>query len=324
MLNKLERKLGKIKWPSFMLILLGAYATGVLLSYVYPEALAWICFSPAHIFKGQVWRIFTFVATPTDSSIFMTLLLCFIYFSISKSLERIVGRFKVNFFLLTGWLITLISGFLYYWIFPVSSLLTVHLNMHYVFSTLFIVFSFIYPDATFLLMFFIPIKGKWMPLITLGMFTIEIVQIFLAKQFAYGWLYLFMIVAAILNVVLFLLLLGFRFKKKSQSSTQRHYQNETRGRAGGYQNYGGNVYQNNASRVEDVRQDAGYGSYQRTSSGPRTVRPYRHKCCVCGRTDLTNPELEFRYCSKCIGPYEYCSEHIYTHVHKKPSDTGNG
>ena len=226
MLNKLERKFGRIKWPSFMLILLGAYATGVLLSYVYPTAIAWICFSPSYIFRGQVWRLFTYIATPSSDSILMAALMCFIYFSIARSLERVVGRFKVNFFLLTGWLLTLLSGFIYHWIFPASSMLTVHLNMLYVFSTLFIVFSFVYPDATFLLMFFIPIKGKWMPFITLGMFVIDIAQIFLAQQFAYGWLYVFMIVAAVLNVVLFLLLMGYRFKKTAKSQTQRNYRSE--------------------------------------------------------------------------------------------------
>lgn len=41
----------------------------------------------------------------------------------------------------------------------------------------------------------------------------------------------------------------------------------------------------------------------------------RHKCKVCGRTDRTNPELEFRYCSKCAGDECYCSEHIHNHVH---------
>ena len=323
MLNKLERKLGKIKWPSFMLILLGAYATGVLLSNVYPTAIAWICFSPAHIFKGQVWRVFTFIATPYDGSILMAALLCFIYFSISRSLERIVGRFKVNFFLLTGWLLTLLSGFLYYWIFPGSSLLTVHLNMHYVFSTLFIVFSFIYPDATFLLMFFIPIKGKWMPFITLGMFTIEILQIFLARQFDYGWFYLFMIVAAVLNVILFLLLLGFKLKKHPKNSTQRNYERQTRERDDTvWQGQTGASYGSTSDRSSRNTSGQGYG-YQHTSSGPRTIRPYRHKCCVCGRTELTDPELDFRYCSKCIGPYEYCSEHIYTHVHRTPSGNGN-
>ena len=42
---------------------------------------------------------------------------------------------------------------------------------------------------------------------------------------------------------------------------------------------------------------------------------YRHKCAVCGRTDQSNPELEFRYCSKCRGYYCYCEEHINNHAH---------
>ncbi len=42
---------------------------------------------------------------------------------------------------------------------------------------------------------------------------------------------------------------------------------------------------------------------------------YKHRCCVCGRTDVTNPELEFRYCSKCNGNYEYCQDHLFNHKH---------
>ena len=41
----------------------------------------------------------------------------------------------------------------------------------------------------------------------------------------------------------------------------------------------------------------------------------RHRCVVCGRTELDDPELEFRFCSKCEGNYEYCMDHLYTHVH---------
>ena len=40
-----------------------------------------------------------------------------------------------------------------------------------------------------------------------------------------------------------------------------------------------------------------------------------HKCAVCGRTEKDSPNLEFRYCSKCEGSMEYCSEHLYTHKH---------
>lgn len=46
-----------------------------------------------------------------------------------------------------------------------------------------------------------------------------------------------------------------------------------------------------------------------TGSGPR------HRCVVCGRTEQDDPNLEFRYCSKCAGNFEYCQEHLYTHVH---------
>ena len=41
----------------------------------------------------------------------------------------------------------------------------------------------------------------------------------------------------------------------------------------------------------------------------------RHRCHVCGKTDLTNPELDFRYCSKCAGEQCYCPEHIRNHEH---------
>ncbi len=40
-----------------------------------------------------------------------------------------------------------------------------------------------------------------------------------------------------------------------------------------------------------------------------------HKCAICGQTSLEHPELQFRYCSKCNGNYEYCQNHLFTHKH---------
>lgn len=48
------------------------------------------------------------------------------------------------------------------------------------------------------------------------------------------------------------------------------------------------------------------------------IRPQgatRHRCAVCGRTEMDGEQLEFRYCSKCEGNYEYCQDHLYTHQH---------
>ena len=49
----------------------------------------------------------------------------------------------------------------------------------------------------------------------------------------------------------------------------------------------------------------------------RNTRVTKHKCAICGRTDEDDPSLEFRFCSKCNGNYEYCQYHLFTHEHVK-------
>ena len=53
------------------------------------------------------------------------------------------------------------------------------------------------------------------------------------------------------------------------------------------------------------------------TSSIRNAQPVisKHKCAICGRTSEEYPDLEFRFCSKCNGNYEYCSEHLFTHKH---------
>ncbi|HVS53092.1 MAG TPA: hypothetical protein VHD62_12115 [Opitutaceae bacterium] len=46
----------------------------------------------------------------------------------------------------------------------------------------------------------------------------------------------------------------------------------------------------------------------------------RHRCYVCGKTDLSHPQLDFRYCSKCAGDQCYCPEHIHHHAHVVAAD----
>lgn len=43
----------------------------------------------------------------------------------------------------------------------------------------------------------------------------------------------------------------------------------------------------------------------------------KHKCAICGRTEEDDENLEFRFCSRCDGNYEYCMEHLFTHEHVK-------
>jgi hypothetical protein len=46
------------------------------------------------------------------------------------------------------------------------------------------------------------------------------------------------------------------------------------------------------------------------------VREPFHRCAVCGKTDISNPEMDFRYCPEC-GGLGYCMEHIDNHEHRK-------
>lgn len=46
----------------------------------------------------------------------------------------------------------------------------------------------------------------------------------------------------------------------------------------------------------------------------------RHRCHVCGKTDKSHPDLDFRYCSKCAGDQCYCPEHIQNHAHVVSAD----
>lgn len=58
--------------------------------------------------------------------------------------------------------------------------------------------------------------------------------------------------------------------------------------------------------------------FTRPEPGPYAAKKpqtYTHRCTVCGRTDVSNPELEFRYCSRCNGYHCYCEEHINNHEH---------
>ena len=43
----------------------------------------------------------------------------------------------------------------------------------------------------------------------------------------------------------------------------------------------------------------------------------RHVCAVCGITDKSHREMDFRYCTKCEPPVAYCTEHLGSHEHRR-------
>ena len=73
-----------------------------------------------------------------------------------------------------------------------------------------------------------------------------------------------------------------------------------------------------ADMLRTLRQ--GRRSRVRQTERAAAVEQPRHLCYVCGKTDRSDPQLDFRYCSKCAGDQCYCPEHIQNHAHVVAAD----
>jgi len=153
-------------------------------------------------------------------------------------------------------------------------------NVFYINMALFFAFATLFPEMQVLLFFIIPIKIKWLAWANAAFFAFESIAYIIHGQALLALLPLM----AVLNYLLFFAgdLLDFVRKTK---------------------------------RTVNHRTNRKTVNFQSAQQHVREKKGYLHKCAVCGRTDVSNPELEFRYCSKCKGYYCYCSEHINAHVH---------
>ena len=124
-------------------------------------------------------------------------------------------------------------------------------------------------------------KMKWMAVFYVVIVAYEMIQYIMAG----AWYLVIPIVASLLNFIIFY----FGSKDFSRYNPKEvHRRNEFR-------------------RAMEPR--------GRTGSGGGAVT--KHKCAICGRTELDDPNLEFRFCSRCNGNYEYCQDHLFTHTHVK-------
>ena len=241
-----------------------------------------LCFNRDLILQGQVWRLITFVFTGAFSygSILMVLISSVCYFSLGRAIENTWGTLRFNLFYLAGVLLMDI----YAMIFDCQA------DPYYLNLSLFLSYSTLYPNAHFLLFFFIPVKARILALVDLALILFGL----FTNPFPYN---LFPLMALanyflffgkdILNVIPISWQANFSrlFRKKrfTGKSKQKPIQFYTA------------------------------SSYQASTA---TVKaPYSHRCTICGRTDLSDPDLEFRYCSRCNGYYCYCEDHISNHTH---------
>lgn len=235
-----------------------------------------LAFSPAHILRGQVWRLFTFALLPVSTGLWGIVFLYFYYY-IGNVLEQRWGSARFNLFVFSGLGLTVVYGFLVYFLFHVNFGVTAY----YLYMSMFFSFAALFPEQRVLLFFIIPLKIKWLAWLDAAMFLYDAIGCFAAGNVAAGLLPF----VAMLNFLVF----GWDMLFGGRAPIR--------------------------SRVSQQKKTIEFKKAVNKANAERRAAPYRFRCAVCGRTDVTNPELEFRYCSRCTGYHCFCQEHIGTHVH---------
>lgn len=286
-LRKLNAAVDRFAWkhprfgiPNLMRYIVIISAVVFLLDYFSNGAASYMLYFDAGLIleKGELWRLITWLFVPSGNNIFWTIIGLFCYYSIGSSVEGYWGRVKFNLFYLSCVVITVVLAF-------VSLLWTdyPYITNGMLNNVLFLVFATLFPTAMIRIQFIIPIQAKWLAALYVVLTIYDI--------FKYGLGYLIFMLPMYLGIWLPYLVFfwdrvwdllaefGFRFRHQNSKQT----------------------IQFKSAVRQQKKKDA--------------ERGYRHKCAVCGRTDTSNPELEFRYCSRCAGYHCFCQDHIFQHEH---------
>lgn len=287
-LNKLERKYGKYAIPNLMFYVVILYVVGFVFDLIAPEFYYnYLSLDMSAVLRGQIWRLVTFIIQPPATNLLFVIFTLYLYYMIGRQLEFVWGSFRFNLYYFMGVLFHIIAALLAHFIFPIALPMgTYYLNM-----SLFFAYAAIYPNQQFYLMGLIPIKVKWLAWIDAAYFGYTILQAFLPSYGGTPGVYGLLFKANALEA--FVSILNFLVFFLMTRNTKRFSPKEIKRK------------QTYRKEVQQGRQEAKYANGA------------KHRCHVCGRTELDDENLEFRYCSKCNGNYEYCQDHLFTHEHVK-------
>lgn len=297
-MSPFERKFGKYAIQNLSFVLVMCYAVGYLLQMFDRSGLliSYLTLNPYAILHGQIWRLVTWILIPPSSGgLFFTLIMLYFYCSIGTSLERTWGTYRYNVYLFQGMLFTIAGSFLlmgYCYLFrsgiPMVDMqgiihtLTIDTPDQY-FRAIAGVFSTYYINMSIFLAYAATFPDAQVLLMFIIPIRVKWLGVIYAVMLVFEFLGTnvygkFAIGASLLNfVVFFLTSRNMMHLNPKQIHRRQEFKREVR----------------------------------------RSTGITKHKCAICGRTEVDSPQMQFRFCSKCDGNYEYCEEHLYTHTHIK-------
>ena len=290
--SPLQRFLQKYAVSNLSLVIIMCYGFGYLLQYVNASFLNYLTLNPYAICHGQIWRLVTWVLVPPDTSnILFILIAMMFYYSIGTSLERVWGTYTYNVYIWLGIGITLIGAFV---VMAVSYILAGTAGISLTgesaaayFAAISRYFSTYYVNMSIFLAYALTFPDAvvllWFIIPVkvkwLGvLYGVLLAWDFVSTAMRGGWFVCVAMAASLANFLMFWLRPG-KMRRFSPRERKR-------------------------------RADFTDASKMRPKAGQA-----RHRCAICGRTELDDPTLEFRYCSRCEGNYEFCQDHLFRHQH---------
>ena len=286
-MSKFEKKFGRYAIPNLTLILILSYVAGYVIELLGSAAgvnlLGYLTLDPYRILHGQIWRLVTWVIVPPESLGIFTVIMLYFYYSLGTTLERTWGTYRYNVYIFSGMLFTIIGSFLCIGVvYLMYGSLPTEIASSYFYSG-----SYAFSTYYINLSIFLAFAATYPDMQVLLMFVIPVKMKWMGILDAVLMLYYvikggvftrFAIIASLLNFVLYF----WQLHRSRISPKQMHRR----------------------------------AQFEKKSNAGR-AKVTRHKCAICGRTEEDDPSLEFRFCSKCNGNYEYCQYHLFTHEHVK-------
>ena len=269
--------------PNLMLyVVIGNVVLGLLSNFSSGNFLSFFSYTLSGLLHGQVWRLVTWILMPPSyTNILFYAIMMLLYYQLGTALERTWGTFRFNAYIIGGALFTVAGVMAGFFVLRLLGMPEAYM-MGYAVSTNYI-------NLSIFLAFAVCYPDMQLMLYFIIPVKIKWLAVLYAVLAAFsflqtGWAGRIVIFMSLMNFIVFFFSTRDYRRISPQEMKRRH----------------------------DFRAQTASPKMRRADGAL-----YKHKCAVCGRTDLDDPSLEFRFCSKCEGGLEYCQDHLFTHQHVK-------
>ncbi len=165
-LDRLERRLRPFAVPHITVGLILCQVYVFFMGYAKPDFVASLFLIPERVLQGEWWRPFTFFLIPPIGNPIFAAFAWYLFYLMGTALEGHWGTFRYNVFLLVGWIATVGAAFAA----PAAPATNAFLM-----GSVFLAFAFLNPDFELYIFFVLPVKIKWLALLTWGTYAFILV-----------------------------------------------------------------------------------------------------------------------------------------------------